>query len=144
MFCRNCGAVIKSNAVICVECGVQTTEMFIPSFSTFDKGGISKSEITLPCLLSPTQVDGRMLNLSRYGILFDIVGRTVLVNGFEYSLTTKIGICSWGELMYVRSIAHGRGSMVDIFSKCAFPLQIFAWGKHERNIEKIKEVLAMN
>lgn len=144
MFCRNCGAEIKDNAFMCVNCGAQTAERLVPSFHRFDKGGLSKSEVTLPCPLSPLQIDERMLNLSKYGLLFEVVGRNVLSDGFEYSLTANMGICSWGELLYVRCTDSKCGTMVNIFSKCAFPLQIFAWGKHERNIEKIKFALDMN
>lgn len=143
MFCRKCGTEIKNNATFCVNCGTKTAERLVPSFACFNKGGISKSEVTLPCPLSPEQIDERMLNLPRFGVYFDLVGRNVLPNGFEYSLTAGIGLCSWGELIYVRSIASGQGTMVNIFSKCAFPLQIIAWGKHDRNIEKIRLALGI-
>lgn len=144
MFCKNCGAQINDKAVICVHCGAQICSRIIPTFSSFDKWGISKSEVTLPCRLSPEEVDDRMCNLSRYGILFNLVGRNVFSDGFEYSLTVNIGLCSWGELMYVKCTKTNEGSMVNIFSKCAFPLQICAWGKHDRNIAKIESALGIS
>lgn len=143
MFCRNCGADILDNAAICIKCGCLVERRSIPHFSYFSKSGISKSEETLPCPLTTNEVDSRMLNLSKYDVLFDLVGRNITDDGFEYSLTADIGLCSFGELIYVRCFATNHGTMVNIFSKCAFPLQLFAWGKHGRNIRKIKNVLGI-
>ena len=143
MFCKKCGAQIKNNAIMCVNCGTLTTKRLIPSFHKFSKSGLSKSEITQQSPLSPMEVDERILNLSRYGLLFDVIGRNVLVDGFEYSITANMGLCSWGELIYIKCTENNHGSIVNIFSKCAFPLQIIAWGKHERNINAIKHVIDM-
>ena len=143
MFCRNCGAEIKDNAFMCVHCGVQTCDRIIPTFTSFNKCGLSKEEVTLPCKLTSLQVDERMCNLSRFGAQINVVGRNVLPNGFEYCLSTEIGLCSWGELMYVKVEKSSVGSIVNIFSKCAFPAQIVAWGKHGRNIKKIMNALEM-
>ena len=141
MVCKNCGAEISDKAFICVHCGTQTCSRSIPSFAGFDKSAISKSEETFTCHLSPNDADTRMCDLSAYGVLFNIVGRNVLTNGFEYSLEANVGLCSWGELIYVKVEKTDGGSIVTVFSKCAFPAQIIAWGKHGRNIAKIKGVL---
>lgn len=143
MFCTKCGAQIKNNANMCVNCGTLTKRGLIPSFSKFSKSGLSKSEITQPSPLSPMEVDERILNLSSYGLLFNVIGRNVLFDGFEYSIKAEMGLCSWGELIYIKCIENNHGSIVNIFSKCAFPLQIIAWGKHEQNIYAIKSVLDM-
>ena len=141
MFCKSCGAEISDKAVVCVHCGVQTCTRVIPGFAYFDKSGISKSEESFLCRLSPNEVDARMCNLSAYGAIFDLVGRNALPDGFEYSLSANIGLCSWGELIYVRCAQHDAGSYVTVFSKCAFPLQVIAWGKHGRNIAQIRNAL---
>lgn len=143
MFCKNCGAQIKNNAIMCVNCGTLTSTRLIPPFVNFSKNGISKSEITQNSPLSPIEIDERILNLSKYGLLFDVIGRNVLSNGFEYSITANMGLCSWGELIYIKCIENSHQSTVNIFSKCAFPFQIIAWGKHKRNINAIKSVLDM-
>lgn len=141
MFCKTCGAEISDRAFICVHCGAQTCGRIIPAFAGFNRSGISKGEESFSCHLTPNDVDARMCNLSAYGVSFNVVGRNVLPDGFEYSLTTNIGPCSWGELMYVKCIHKGEESLVTVFSKCAFPAQIIAWGKHGRNIAKIRNAL---
>lgn len=141
MACEECGTQIDGAAGACPSSGVQATDRSIPPFSSFSKWGISKSEVTLPCTLSTTEVDDRMCDLSQHGVSFTLVGRNVLADGFEYSLKSGVGLCSWGELVYVKCTAAQAGSFVNIFSKCAFPLQVIAWGKHDRNIDAIKGAL---
>lgn len=143
MFCKFCGKEIREEASMCIHCGSLTETSAVPSFSDFNKRGLSKMEVTLPCPLSPKEIDARMLNLSKFGVLFDVVGRNILRDGFEYSLTIDMGLCSFGELMYIRSFHTNQGTLVNIFSKCVFPLQFISWGKHQRNIAKIKNVLEM-
>lgn len=144
MFCANCGAEINDKAVVCVHCGTQTQGGRIPSFSHFKKSGFSKEEVTLPCRLTAAQVDERMCNLKKHGVPFALVGRNVLQNGFEYSLTANISWLSWGELLYVKAEASGAGSLVNVFSKCCFPLQIASWGKHGQNIRMITAALEIS
>ena len=142
MFCQKCGAQMSPTAGFCSNCGARVQTVAIRGFAAFSKSGLSKSEVTLPCALSTAQVDERMCCcFSRGNIL--LVGRNILPDGFEYSLTSPMGLFSWGELMYVRCMATPTGSMVNIFSKCTFPLQLIAWGKHDRNIRQIASALSI-
>lgn len=143
MFCRNCGAEISDKAVMCVHCGATIHSGHIPRFGGFDRSGIARRyECTEDISLSPQEVDARMCNLSAYGVYFDLVGRNVLADGFEYSLQANIGPCSWGENIYVGCFRAGGGSRLNIFSKCAMPVQLLDWGKNRRNVNALRKVFA--
>lgn len=113
----------------------------IPEFPNFDKNALSSREESFTCPLTTEQVDEKMCNLSAHGISFNLIGRNILLDGFEYSLSVKINFFSFGERMYVKCIQNNTGSFVTVFSKCVYPLQVSAWGKHAKNIDKIKNLL---
>lgn len=144
VLCINCGAEISDKAVMCVHCGAMMRAAgHIPRFGDFDRSGIARRyECTEDISLSPQEVDARMCNLSAYGVYFDLVGRNVLADGFEYSLQANIGCCSWGECIYVGCFRTGGGSRLNIFSKCAMPVQLLDWGKNRRNVNALRKVFA--
>jgi hypothetical protein len=83
-----------------------------------------------------------MCNLPGYGIpLKLIIGRNILQDGFEYSLSCATCFLTWRECMYVKCIQNHAGSTATIFSKNTSPLQIFTWGNREKNIAEIKSIL---
>lgn len=46
---------------------------------------------------------------------------------------------SWGETITVHVDEAPGGTIVRIRSECAFPLQIFDWGKNKENVSRIRQ-----
>jgi hypothetical protein len=145
MLCSNCGAQINDKAAICVHCHTPVRGFGIPPFPPFKKSGFlfASTEITRPCALSLNEIDSRMCNLSNYQVFFDLTGRNILPNGFEYKLSANMGIWSYGETIYVSATQYGPSTQINIFSKCVFP-QLISWGKNRRNIRQIARALDIN
>jgi hypothetical protein len=82
-----------------------------------------------------------MCNLPGYGIPLKLIGRNILQDGFEYSLSSESCYLTCKECMYIKCIQNPAGSTATIFSKNTSPLQIFTWGNREKNIAEIKSIL---
>lgn len=142
MICKKCGAEINDKAVVCVHCGTRTCLRDIPGFSSFENSGALRSERSFETDLEPGEVDDRVCSLSQYGLLFEVVGRNVIPNGFEYKLTTNMGIRSIGEQMYVRCERRKTGTHVYVLSQGIHWVQLITFGKNAENVRALQRVLS--
>lgn len=91
MFCKNCGAEIKNNAFVCINCGAQVAERFVSTFPSFDKSGFSKSEgtpvsgsdIMIESIAPSGEVDGT------FDIVFGVTGEEI---GEAAKLADALGV----------------------------------------------------
>jgi hypothetical protein len=52
----------------------------------------------------------------------------------EFRVDVAMSPLSWGEKLKIMILP---GGMLQIESKCAYPLQCFDWGKNKKNVEKL-------
>ena len=78
---------------------------------------------------TPNQIDPKMCNLPSYGIPLKLIGRNILQDGFEYSLSCATCFLTWRECMYVKCIQNPAGSTATVFSKKHLAITNLRMGK---------------
>lgn len=140
MRCYNCGSEMPANLSFCIHCA---RRMVFP-FPPFNRFALAKKEVTLPCNLPLDEVDIRIFQSCFNNVLFNLRGRNVLPNGYEYFLHTLPSAFTWGEYIHIRVFSTKNGTSVNIFSRLVIPICLFSFGRNKKNIRRIMQRLDMS
>ena len=94
---------------------------------------------------------------AQHGVQFSVAGGGAIdvrvavraaLNALDWSIrqdtnryifaSATISMASWGEKITVQFLPNGS---ISVSSACAFPVQIFDWGKNKQNIDRLIETI---
>ena len=79
----------------------------------------------------------KIRNIGFYDTKYNVLNEQPIVDGLLFLIEHGVSFSSWGENVKLALIYQGDYTIVDIYSECVLPTQIFDFGKNKENVTRL-------